>query len=410
MDLLSVRAGESPSDPRRVRLVADVAYDDRPGVLEEWWIEVPEERAGALSVSGTPWLAAMLPLAATLGEPLRLTLPADATLLRNAREILRTWRGWYRERFPEIREVAVEADALPASSYAAPREAGAFFSGGVDSFYMVLANRDPGRSGGLPAIHRLITVWGFDIPLAEPGEFRRLRDRLARAAGELGLSFLDAATNLRETRFREARWENLSHGAALAAVGLALEPMFAALCVAGTHYDGPVKAWGSHPETDALFSTGATRVFHHACGTARREKTELLAKSPVAMRHLHVCYRSRSADNCGDCHKCYLTMLTLELAGARCETFPRPADLRRVARMYVRSNAYIRLYRDLAGSATAAGRWDIERAIRRCLERSRRLGRWLSAVEWMGRRRGLWRLARRLRPRLLATAPVREPG
>jgi hypothetical protein len=410
MDLLSVRAGESPSEPRRVRLVAEVACDDRPGAVEEWWIEVPEERAAALSVSGTPWLAAMLPLAATLGEPLRLRVPADATLIRNAREILRTWSGWYRERFPEVREVAVEADPLPASAYAGPREAAAFFSGGVDSFYMVLANRDADRRGGLPAIDRLITVRGFDIPLGEREEFHRLRDGLSRAAGELGLSFLDLATNLRETRFREARWGNLSHGSALAAVGLALEPMFAALCIAGTHSDGPLKPWGSHPETDALHSTGATRVFHHASGVARREKTEYLAKSPVAMRHLHVCYRSRSADNCGDCHKCYLAMLTLELAGARCETLPPAADLGRVARMYIRSNAYIRLYRDLAGHAAAAGRRDVERAVVRCLERSRRLARWLSAVEWMGRRRGLWRLARRLRPRLLATAPVREPG
>src|SRR5512138_2640874 len=130
MDLLSVRTEESPSDPHRVRLVAEVAYDDRPGAAEEWWIEVPEERAGALSISGTPWLAAMLPLAATLGEPLRLRVPADRTLLRNAPEILRTWREWYRERFPEVREVPVDGDPLPAAAYAGPREAAAFFSGG----------------------------------------------------------------------------------------------------------------------------------------------------------------------------------------------------------------------------------------------------------------------------------------
>src|SRR5690348_11635612 len=333
MDLLSVHVAGSPSAPRRVRLAAEVACDDRPGRSETWWIDVPEERAGALSTSGTPWLAAMLPLAATLGEPLRSRVPVDATLLAGARRILSTWREWYRERFPEIREVAVEADSLPASSYAGARENAAFFSGGVDSFYMVVTNGEPSRGGGLPPIDRLVTVGGFDVPLAAPEELRRLRDRLARAAEELGRSFLDVATNLRETRFREARWGNVAHGCALVAVGLALEPMFASLSIAGTHYDGPVKPWGSHPETDALLSTGATRVFHHACGVARREKTERLAQSDVALRHLRVCYRSRSAGNCGDCHKCYLTMLTLAVAGARCETLPGPADLRRVARM-----------------------------------------------------------------------------
>jgi len=412
MDLVSVRVTESPHAPRRVRLVGEVAFDDRPGRVEPWWIEVPEEHAPSLSVTGSPWLAALLPLAATLGEPLRIHVPVDATLLENARRILRTWEDWYRERFPEVRSVPVEAESAPPSAFAGRRETAAFFSGGVDSFYMVLSNDDAERGGGLPPIDRLVTVWGFDVPLAAPDEFRRLRESLARAATELGRSFLDAATNLRETRFREARWGNLSHGCALAAVGLALEPMFEALCIAGTHYDGPVKPWGSNPETDALLSTGVTRVFHHACGVARREKTELLARSDAAMRHLHVCYSSRSAANCGDCHKCYLTMLTLEVAGAggRCETFPRRPDLRRVSRMYIRSNAYTRLYRDLAARAAETGRRDVARAIARCLERSRRLTRWLAAVGWLGQRRGLWRLARRIRPRLLATAPVREPG
>jgi len=413
MDLVSVRLAEAPSDPRKARLVAEVAYDDRPGRPESWWIEVPAEHAGAMSVSGTPWLAAMLPLAATLGQPLRLRVPADATLLAGARRILATWAEWYRERFPEIREVPVEADALPAAPAAASgREVAGFFSGGVDSFYMATANEDPERAGGLPRIDRLLTVWGFDVPLDAPEEFARLRSSLARAAGELGRTHLDAATNLRETRFAQARWGNVAHGCALAAVGLALEPMFEALCIAGTHYDGPVKPWGSNPETDALLSTSSTRVFHHACGVARREKTEWLTRSATALRHLHVCYKTRTAENCGDCHKCYLTMLTLELAGAgeRLETFPRRADLARVARMYIKSNAYTRLYRDLAERADAVGRPDVARAIRRSLERSAWLTRGLAAVDWLAARRGLWRVARAVRPRLLATALVREKG
>jgi hypothetical protein len=412
MDLVSVRLAESPSAPDRVRLVAEVAFDDRPGRNEEWWIEVPGERAGSLSVSGTPWLAAMLPIAATLGQPLRLALPVDAVLLDGARRVLATWADWYRERFPEIREVPVEAGVLPPSSFAGPRETAGFFSGGVDSFYMAVANGDPERDGGLPRIDRLTTIWGFDVPLDAPEEFARLRTRLSRAAEELGRSFLDVATNLRETRFREARWGNVAHGCALAAVGLALEPMFEALCIAGTHYDGPVKPWGSHPETDALLSTSSTRVYHHACGVARREKTEWLTRSPTALRHLHVCYKARSAENCGDCHKCYLTMLTLEVAGAggRLETFPRAADLRRVARMYIKSNAYTRLYRDLAERAETAGCRDVARAIRSSLDRSRRIARGLAAVDWLAGRRGLWRLARVLRPRVLAGALVREKG
>jgi hypothetical protein len=409
MDLLSVRLGESPS-ARRVRLVATVAYDDRPRRPEEWWIEVPEEHAGSLSVTGSPWLAVMLPLAATLGEPLRLAVPADATLLANAPRILRLWREWYRERFPHVREVPVEAEALPPSAYAGPRETGAFFSGGVDSFYMILANSDPELAAGLPPIDRLITVWGFDVPLESPEEFRRLRDGLAAAAAELGRPLLDAATNVRQTRLKEARWGELANGGALASVGLALERRLGALCVAGSHYSGPVRPWGSHPETDPLFSTGATRVFHHACGVLRRRKIELLARSETALRHLHVCYRNRSADNCGNCHKCFVTMLTLDLAGAagRRTTFPPDVDLSRVRRMYIGSNAYKKLYTQLAEQADEVGRADVAEAVRRCLARSARLRRVLKPVEWLRARPALRPVGNRLRARILAGTPIRD--
>ena len=63
MELVSIRIEESPHAAGRVRLVGDVAYDDRPGT-EAYWLEVDEEYAGSLSLSGSPWLAWLLPLAA----------------------------------------------------------------------------------------------------------------------------------------------------------------------------------------------------------------------------------------------------------------------------------------------------------------------------------------------------------
>ena len=45
MELVSIRIEESPQAAGRVRLVGDVAYDDRPGT-EAYWLEVDEEYAG----------------------------------------------------------------------------------------------------------------------------------------------------------------------------------------------------------------------------------------------------------------------------------------------------------------------------------------------------------------------------
>jgi hypothetical protein len=407
MELIAVRLAESPSARGKVRLVGDVVYEDRPGVVEQYWFEVPEKYADSLSLSGDPWLACLLPLAATRGEPLRLCAPVDPVLLANAPRLMRTWSEWYRRRFPGIRAVPIYAGTKLSTADPGPRRTAAFFSGGVDSFFTVLRNAEPGHRNAAPAIDRLLCVWGFDIPLRVPEEFERLRSRLSEAAAELGKELLDVATNLREVRFREARWGHVSHGCAMASIGLALGPAFHTFYIAATHSDGPLRPWGSHPETDPLLSTSVTRFIHDGPGIPRSEKTEFLSRSAVAMRSLHVCYRINSSENCCDCRKCLLAMLNLEVLGAlsRCATFRRRSlDLERVKRVYVRSPAYERLYGDIEARARAAGRSDVADAIAACLSRSRRLKPLIVVLQWLSTKRGVWRVARRWRSKVLASS------
>ena len=403
MELVSIRIEESPHAAGRVRLVGDVAYDDRPGT-ETYWFEVDEEHAGALSLSGTPWLAWLLPLAALLGQKLRICAPVDPLLAENAPRILKTWTTWYRKRFPQLRVVPIEAEVATAPPAPVARETGAFFSGGIDSFYTVLCNLEREDRERFPKIDRLLWVGGFDLPIESPEEeFVRLRARLSAAARDLGLGFLDVRTNLRATRFREARWGHLSHGSALAGVGLALERRFETLYIAATYESGELRPWGSHPETDPLFSTRSTRFVHDGVGPRRSVKTERISRSDVAMRSLHVCFRSGSADNCCDCRKCLLAMLTLEVFGvmSRCSAFPRPLDLERVRRVYLRGPAYWRLYGDILVRARKAGRKDIAKAIAACRLRYLYTKPAITVIDWLAARRGLWRVARRLRPAFL---------
>src|ERR1700744_5718174 len=98
MELVGVRVEESPSTRGRVRLVGEVAYDDRPGAPEQYWFDVPEELAGDLSLSGNPWLACLLPLAVVRREPLRLSRPCDPVLVANASRLMKIWCGWDRSR------------------------------------------------------------------------------------------------------------------------------------------------------------------------------------------------------------------------------------------------------------------------------------------------------------------------
>ena len=119
-------------------------------------------------------------------------------------------------------------------------------------------------------------------------------------------------------------------------------------------------------------------------GPRRGVKTERVSRSDVAMRALHVCFRSGTADNCCDCRKCLLAMLTMEVFGvlSRYSAFPRPLDLERVRRVYLRGPHYSRLYGDIR-------------------LRHRYTKPAMTVIDWLAKRRGLWRVARRLRPAFL---------
>jgi hypothetical protein len=401
VELVSIRT-EAGSRPGRVRLVGEVRYDDR--ATEDYWFEAPEEFAEALSHSGNPWLACLLPLAVTLRQPLRLRLPIDPLLSQNAARLMRTWTGWY----PRLRVVPIEADIEAPDAQTQP-ETAAFFSGGVDSFYTVLRNREASDRARAPRIQRLLCVRGFDIDLENIAEYERLRSRLASAARDLDLELVEIATNLRDVRFRQTEWGRLSHGSVLASLALALERRFEAVYIAATYTGGtPIRPWGSHPQTDPLFSTSRTRIIHDGDGIARMEKTEYVGRCEAALRSLHVCPRRRSSENCGDCRKCFLVMLTMELAGAlsRCSTFPSATtNLDRVRCTYLKSPSYEYLFEQIQIRARAAGRFDIVAAIEESLTRTRRLNRLLAPATWMRTKPLLWRLARIMRERVLTSSP-----
>lgn len=389
MELTNVRV-ERPV-PDRARLVGEVRYDDSSSPPETYWFDVPERCAGDLSNTGDPWLICLAPLAATLGEPLRIALPVDRLLARNVRELMAIWAHWY----PSLFEVPLELEAADLDAAPAARRTGAFFSGGVDSFFTILRNDEPG-SRFLPA-DELILVGGFDFPLERADAFERHRERMREAARELGKEFVDVVTNLRETRLREANWADVWHGPALAAVGLALESRYRLLLIASTSPYRELEPWGSHPMTDALLSTRATIVIHDGAEFTRLDKVGYLSRSEVAQRWLHVCFREVSDQNCGRCRKCLLTMMALALFGAleRCRTFPAGGpDLERVGRILFQNEAQRRGVRRTRALALSKGRSDIARAINHALRRSTLLAPVLAALNRLSKRRGFSTLTR----------------
>jgi hypothetical protein len=250
-----------------------------------------------------------------------------------------------------------------------------FFSGGVDSFYTALRH-----SGEVSA---LIFVRGFDFAVTD----RALGDEVSRhlqvIAAELRMELVEVETNARDLVVALGCDWGLSHAAAMAAVGHALAEQFGRIYVPSSHTYRDLYPWGSNPLTDPLWGSEALEVIHDGAETTRVGKVEFLARHPVALEHLRVCWENwGGAYNCGRCEKCLRTKVNLRAVGMldKCRTLPGALDLTRVARIVIdRSNGFT-FVRENYEYVRKHGRDPaLERALRYSLEQrfNRGFWRWL---------------------------------
>jgi hypothetical protein len=277
--------------------------------------------------NGDPLLAALLLPAMSAGEPLEVTSPVSPRLLRCLEEIQAIFHCWY----PALWTVPIRAPVRvrPQREEAAPRQVGLFFSLGVDSFYSLLKNvaRHPDDEDTVGA---LIVVHGFDVLVGreDSGAFAQVLAHAREVGRELGKEVLPVLTNVRGLLDQWVDWGHASHGPALASVGLTLQGLFRRVLISASYGYADLAPWGSHPLLDPLWSTESLSFVHDGCEARRVEKIHLLARSPIALEHLRVCFEHPEAYNCCRCKKCLQTMVALHSAGTlgQSASFPRPLD------------------------------------------------------------------------------------
>lgn len=264
-------------------------------------IGVPRAYADWLDTSGSPWVPALLLVASTIREPLRVEAPVSARLLAGAAEAAALYAGWWDLATPRI-----EAPVAP------PAPGGdttlCCFTRGVDSWFSVLTLREHAERPHLvyaPAIDRQYSE------ARRREAIRRTRD----AAARLGLPLLVVDHHVRHLVDRFTIWDD-AHGSVLAGMGLALGGAAARFVLPASYDPAHMAPHGSHPELDPLWSTERTTVVHHGAETSRSAKVRRIAAAPDALADLKVCWEADRDDNCGRCRKCLRTMLQLKLAGA----------------------------------------------------------------------------------------------
>lgn len=389
MKLQHVEIARSPDRPGHVRLNGVVLYDrPRDGRAEEtYWYEVPDAFAGDLSTSGNPWLAGLLPVAVSIGEPLVIARPVDAMLLDNVHDLMAIWHVWYPHRVP----VAIEADVTPSFAPPEPdapapgrpaRRTALFFSGGVDSFCTAL------RARSSPIDDLLLVLGSFDLVGATPASLDRVRAKLEIAADAIGKTLVPIATNQMRTRMAECDPRNLGGTPMLAAAALALERRYARVLVSASCDLDFIVPTGAHPLIPPLMSTSGTRFDEEGIAMTRIEKTAIVARCDAALAALRVCFMSGNEANCMQCVKCIRTATTLEALGVlgRATGFGGGTlDPARVARATVVDASDRHYLVDLPDFCREHGRPDLARAVERALARSRLHDPFRPLVRWLRR-------------------------
>ena len=379
MEVKHIYTRNSLNNPQNIQLVGEVCYDDKPNIIENYWFEFDKEYEKYISLSGTPWLACLLPLASVLKEPLRINAPVDSKLYANIGKLMHIWKEWY----PELAIIPVEANVENTRMDNLSKDTACFFSGGIDSFFSVLHN-ETNRDPNIPTrINDLISVGGFDIPLSNISAFYDLCTRYRNIASKLGKRHIAVVTNLKETKYLKANFAQLSHGCALAAIGLFLEKKYSNILIAATHDKNHLEPWGSHPHTDILLSTQKTEIVHDGNDFNRVQKSDFLSSSDLALQNLLVCSRSKSDKNCCKCNKCYRAMMTFEILGTldKCSTFKKDSFcVRKIKNIYTPDENHRILLREVLSLAKLKKRNDIAIAIEASIRSSEKINKYIRII------------------------------
>ncbi len=292
---------------------------------------------------------------------LRVEAPLDGAWLLGTKTLTGIYASWWK--YPATYPIE-DVGVAPAQVAPAPGH-GLCFTGGVDSFYAL--------HEASSRYDHLVFVHGYDIDLADGVRIDAWERSLRDVALDTRKQAVLVRTNLRSHPvFSSVPWER-THGAALAAVGQLLAPRLGHLSIPPSWSRSRLRPWGSHPETDQLWSSSHLGVLHGNAGIGRRDRLLTIAGYPLAQRHLRVCWEHRTDEqNCSRCEKCVRTMTALAGAGVldRFRTFSARADLPAAIRALGRlSPGLAMLWQELLALDLPP---DVRRETRRLVRRSRR--------------------------------------
>lgn len=280
----------------------------------------------ALRPSAEAFTSAFLIPAAILERQLMVSDPVAPDFAAGSARILEIVGQWwgYSRVLPAFDSTGAAAPQHRAHQPPPARPSGTVlcFSGGVDSFYTLLA---AGRS-----VDSIAFAHGFDIKLGDATRFAAVEAHCREVAAAVGVRPVFIRTNLREhPAYRATNWQR-THGGALAAIGHLLADQWNTLLISAAYSMSDPHPCGSHWDLDHLWSGAGLAIEHIGAERDRTEKLAVLKDNPLVQRYLRVCWENRSLQlNCSRCEKCIRNEVVLAALGAleSFTVFESPATL-----------------------------------------------------------------------------------
>ena len=278
----------------------------------------------------SPFAAALLLPAMKQGEDLIIHGSISNQLYEGMQKIMAIVDSWH----IGLRPITIKADQL-TEDHQPKRGTATFFSGGVDSFYTYLKHKqDPNPDYRVTSL--LFVNNNFDVNPNNTRLWEITKQRITDIAEEEGIEPVFITSNIHSLNLLNPilSWDYI-HGSCLAATGLFLRNGFSRIYIPSTRSAEQQIPWGSSLELDGHWSTEKVTFIYDGSEVTRVEKVRTqLAASPLALKHLRVCYMNKKgAYNCGQCDKCLRTMINLYIAGVldQAQTFPHEINLELLA-------------------------------------------------------------------------------
>ncbi|MBF9237030.1 hypothetical protein I2I05_06440 [Hymenobacter sp. BT683] len=296
------------------RLSATIVWETSKTETQFVYFDVPAKYASYLYESYDCFLAGAIVPAFFAGEK-RIKIDGEiCPVLRRGLVHNMHWLAhWYKPStsIPEIESQTKTGYDLPNNRHAA-----SFLSGGIDSLSTLRLNQLNFSEDHPQRIKDGIMVFGFDIAGREheknhEEQFEIALQALENIASESNINLIPVYTNIRHLNDDISFWMTKSHGAALAAVGLALSNRINSVYIGSSYDIANMQPWGSHPILDSNFSSQYLAVHHDGAELSRLEKTEIVANWNLGLNNIRVCVANEGVLNCGKCEKCVRTMFQL---------------------------------------------------------------------------------------------------